>query len=86
MRKKGLLEVIARAMMSLYQGAKTKIRVGCELSEEFFVQIGVNQGSVLLPLLFAIVVNITSENARKGLNNEILYADDLVLMSEDFEK
>ena len=85
MRKKGLLEVIVRAMMSLYHAAKTKIRVECEFSEEYFVQVGVHQGSVLLPLLFAIVVDITSEYAREGLMNEILYADDLVLMSESIE-
>ena len=64
MRKKGLPEVIVRAVMSLYQGAKTKVRVGFELSQEFLVQVGVHQGSVLLPLLFAIAVNVISENAR----------------------
>ena len=37
MRKKGLPEVIIRAMMSLYHGAKTKVRVGPELSQEFLV-------------------------------------------------
>ena len=79
MRKKGLPEVIVRAVMSLYHGAKTKFRVG---SEEFSVQVGVHQGSLLSPLLFAIAVDIISENAREGLMNEILYADDLVLISE----
>ena len=32
MRKKGLPEVILRAVMSLYHGTKTKVRVGSELS------------------------------------------------------
>ena len=49
------------------------------------VQVNVHQGSVLLPLLFAIAVDVISENAREGLMNEILYADDLVLMSESIE-
>ena len=35
MRKKSLLEVIVRAIMSLYHGAKTEVRVGSESSEEF---------------------------------------------------
>ena len=39
---------------------------------------------MLSPLLFAIAVDIISENAREGLMNKILYADDLVLMSEKF--
>ena len=51
-----------------------------ELSKELLVQVGVHQGSVLSPLLFAIAVNVISENAREELMNEILYADDFVLM------
>ena len=85
LRKKGLPEVIVGAVMSLYHGTKTKVRVGSELSQEFSVQVGVHQGSVLSPLLFAIAVHIISENPREGLMNEILYADDLVLMSESME-
>ena len=84
-RKRGLPEVIVRAVMSLYHGAKTKVRVGSELSEEFLVQVGVHQGSVLSPLLFTIAVDVVSENAREGMMNKILYADDLVLMSESIE-
>ena len=76
MRKKGLPEVIVRAVMSLYHGAKTKVREGSELSQEFLVQVGVHQGYVLSsPLVFAITVDVISENAREGLINEILYAD-----------
>ena len=85
MRKKGLPEVIVRAVMSLYHGAKTKVRVGLELSQEFLIQVGVHQGSVLSLLLFAIAVDAISENAREGLMNEILYVDNLVLMSECIE-
>ena len=51
MRKRGLPELIVRAVMSLYRGEKTKVRVGSELLEEFLVQVGVQQGSVLSPLL-----------------------------------
>ena len=42
MRKKGIPEVMVRAVMSLYEGAKTKVRVGQELSEEFEVKVGVH--------------------------------------------
>ena len=44
-----------------------------------------HQGSVLSPLIFATVVDVVTEHARKGLLNEILYANDLVLMSESLE-
>ena len=37
------------------------------------------------PLPFAVAVNVILENARERLTNEILYADDLVSMSENIE-
>ena len=85
MRKKGPSEIMVRAVMSLYDGAKTRVRVGCAYSEEFEVKVGVRQGSVLSPLLFAIVVDVITENARSGVVNELLYADELVIMSKDME-
>ena len=85
MRKKGLLEVMVRAIRSLYDGAKTRVRAVSADSQEFEVKVGVHQGSVLSPLLFAIVVNVITENATRAVVNELLYADDLVRMSEDME-
>ena len=85
LRKKRLAEVLVQAVMSLYEGSRTKVRVGSGTSDEFGVRVGVHQGSVLSPLIFAIVVDVVTEHAREGLLNEILYADDLVLMSESLE-
>ena len=85
LRKKGLAEVLVQAVMSLYEGSRTKVRVGSGTSDEFGVRVGVHQGSVLSPLIFAIVVDVVTEHARKELLNEILHADDLVLMSESLE-
>ena len=68
--------------MSLYDGAKTRVRVGSQLSEEFEVNVGMHQGSVLSPFLFAVVVDVVTEFARDG---ELLYADDLVLVSETMD-
>ena len=81
MRKKGLSEVMVREVMSLYDGTKTRVR-GSAYSEEFEVKVGVHQGSVLSPLLLAIVVDVITENARRGVVNKLLYADDLVLKTE----
>ena len=81
MRKKGLPKIIAIAVTSLYCGAQTKVRVGSKLFEELLLQVGVHQESVLL-LLFAIVMDVVTENAIEGLINENLYAYDLVLISE----
>ena len=65
-----------------YEGTKTRVRVGLELFEEFEVKVGVHQGSMSLPLVFALVVDVVTESVRNGLMSEILYADDLVLTSE----
>ena len=56
MRKK---EVLDRPVMSLYGGENTRFRVDSDLSEEFEVNVGVHQGSVLLPFLFAEVIDVT---------------------------
>ena len=85
LRKKGLPEILVKVVMSLYEDLKTKIKVGFEFSEEFYVAVGVHQGFVLSPLLFAIVMDIVTENAREGLMKKVWYADDLVLMSEAME-
>ena len=85
MRKKGLSTVIVRAVMSLYDGAKTRVRVRFAYSEEFEVKVGVHQGSVLSPQLFATVVDVITQNARIGVVNELSYADDLILMSETMQ-
>ena len=85
MGKKGLLEVMVWAVMSWHDGAKTRVRVGSAYSEEFDVKVGTHQGSALSPLLFAIAVDVVTKNARRGVVNEILYADDLVLMSENIK-
>ena len=56
-----------------------------ELSEEFEVKVWMYQGSVLSPFLFAEVVDVVTEFSREGALSELLYADDLVLMSETIE-
>ena len=56
-----------------------------ELSEEFEVKVGIHDGSVLSLFLFALVVDVVTELAGVCMLNELLYADDLVLMSETIE-
>ena len=65
LRKKGLPEILVKAVINLYKSSKTKVKVGSEFSKEFSVAIGVHQGSVLLPLLFTIVVDVDRERKRR---------------------
>ena len=53
--------MLVRSVMSLYEGAKTRVRVDSDMSEEFEVKVGMHQGSVLSSFLLALVV----ERVRK---------------------
>ena len=44
-----------------------------------------HQGSVLSPLLSAIVMGVVTEDARNDVLHEILYTNGLLLMSESVE-
>ena len=86
LRKRGVNERLVKAVMRLYEGAMTKVKVGGGMSDGFSVEVGVHQGSVLSPFLFAIVMDVLCEDVREGLLFEILYADDLVLMADSMEE
>ena len=72
-------------MKSLYANAKSRVRVDGAFSDEFPVQVGVHQGGVLSPLLFVIVLEALSREFRSGCPLEMLYADDLVVISDTLD-
>ena len=44
-----------------------------------YLKVAMHQGSVLSPLLFGVVIDVVSSEARSSIPSELLYADDLVL-------
>ena len=66
----------------MYEKTTARVVGGEGASEEFEVNIGLREGSVLSPLLFIAVMDIIS---RKTVMNDAmkkrLYADDLALMA-----
>ena len=66
MRNKGISEVLVRSVISLHEGAKTRVIVDSELSDELEVKVGMQQGSVLSPFPFADVVGVVTELTREG--------------------
>ena len=54
-------------------------------SHDFLVRVGLHQGSVLRPLLFIIVLNTLSREIRSGCPEELLYDDNLALVSETLQ-
>ena len=51
MKKLVIPEVLARSVMTLCEGVKSRVRVDCELSEELEVKGGIHKGSVFLPFI-----------------------------------
>ena len=64
LRKKEIQEALVRSVTSLYEGAKTRVRVDSELSEEIEVKVGMRQEPVLSLFLFAVVVDVGTEFDR----------------------
>ena len=72
--------------MSVYKGAKTKLKVGMHLSEELEVNAGVYEGSPSSPPLFAFVIDDDTNEVKEGTLQEILYAFDIVLITVTMAK
>ena len=75
LRKLGVDEWLICTVMALYAEVCAVVRTNAGLSECFEVKVGLHQGSVLSPLLFAAVMDVISSKARSGLPSELLYAD-----------
>ena len=64
----------------LFRNARSRVRVNGTFNDDFLVQVGLHQGSVLSLLLFIIVLQVLSRKIRSECPEELLYADDLVLV------
>ena len=78
-------EWLIRIVMALYTEVCTVVRTA-GLSDSFEVKVGLHQRSVLSTLLSAAAMDFVSSEARSGLPSELLYADDLVLMTPTMEQ
>ena len=68
LRKLGVDDWCIRTVF--YTEACSVVRTEAGLSESFEVKVGLHQGSVLSPLLFAAVMDVISSEARSGLPSE----------------
>ena len=81
MMKKGILYIFVRSGISLYEGAKARFRLDF-FSDEFEVKVEIHQRYLLSPFYFANVVDVVTEFTRNEVLSELLYAVNLVLMTE----
>ena len=86
LRRKGVLVREIKAIMEMYTNIETSVKVEYTRSESFDVKVGVHQGSILSPLLFALVINEVTKDIREGVVKEMLHADDIVLVGDNWEE
>ena len=55
-------------------------------TDAFEVKVGLHQGSALSPFLFAVVMDVLSEDVREAMLWDLLFADDLVITAESMEE
>ena len=67
----------------MYDRVTTTVRSAAGLTEEFKVGVGLHQGSVLIPFLFAIIIDKLMEDIRKDAPWDMLFADDIVLSRQN---
>jgi hypothetical protein len=85
LRQVEIEEGLERVIQSMCEGATTAVKVKDSESAGFEVKVGVQQGSVLSPQLFIIVLEALSRRFRGGLPYELFYTDGLVLIAETKE-
>ena len=85
LRRQFVPELMVQRVMLLYEGSKSRVRVGGEESESFPINVGVHQGSALSPLLFILIMEEATKECQGEAFWHLLYADDLVLSAETKE-
>jgi len=85
LRLKGVPESYVRLVQDMYRNTSTEVRCQPGKSEKFEIKVGVHQGSARSPLLFAVVMDCLTEEVRRPSPWDIMYADDVVICTNDRE-
>ena len=84
LRWMGVPEAEVRMVQGTYEKTTARVVVGEGAAEEFEVNIGLRQGSMLSSLLFIAVLDlIRRKTVVKDAMKKLLYADDLALVAND---
>ena len=65
LRRKGVMECYVKAVMKMYEEVLSQVKVVGETSKEFAVRVGIHQGSILSPFIFAVVMDVVTGRWRK---------------------
>ena len=66
----------------MYSGAMTIVRTVIGETKSFPITVGLHQGSVLNPYLFALIMDELTRHMQDKLPWCMLFADDIVLVAE----
>jgi hypothetical protein len=66
----------------IYDNVVTSVRTSDGYTNDFPINIGLNQGSALSPYLFALVMDEITRDIKGGIPWCMLFADDVVLVDE----
>ncbi|KAM9364970.1 cilia- and flagella-associated protein 43 [Pholidichthys leucotaenia] len=78
-------EWLVSTIQPMYASPSSRVRINNVYSGSFNVCVGVHQGSILSTLLFIIVLEALSQVYCTGCPWEMLYADNVVLISESLD-
>uniref|UniRef100_A0A7I4YQG6 Reverse transcriptase domain-containing protein n=1 Tax=Haemonchus contortus TaxID=6289 RepID=A0A7I4YQG6_HAECO len=83
LRQHGVPEELIEWVRIIYTSPKSRVQTAAGTSTEFPISFGVHQGSALSPLLFVVVMDTITKDLQRPAPWTLLYADGVVLASED---
>ena len=81
LRRRRVPERLVRLEEATYHGASAVVRTTHGRTDEFLIKVGLHQGSGLSPFLFIVVLYVINKEFRSGLPSELLFADDLAVVT-----
>ena len=76
MRKSGIVKKYVQLVQNMYEGSETVVRCAVGTTESFKVKVGLHQGSVLNPFLFAVIMDRLTNEVKREPPWMMLFADD----------
>ena len=86
MKKSGIVEKYVQLVQDMYEGSETVVSCAAGTTESFKVKVGLHQGLVLSPFLFAVIMNKLTDEVRREPSWTMLFADDIVICEETREE
>ena len=82
MRKSGIVKKYVQLVQNMYEGNETVVRCAVGTTESFKVKVGLHQGSVFSPFLFAVIMDRLTNEVKREPPWMMLFADDIVICEE----